>query len=449
MQKLFSTQLLVNLLLLFSIGGFSYCSNKEEFSKEEGLKKDFLGQWYYSEDNQIYCLLFSEDGTGGITCYTYSEKQWSEQFLSLQYTLSDDMLILKTTGSDIITGKIGIMENSLSFVNGDSTIMLTRYDGGEAKINELKKEIEDNLLELEPTESIKPDSYYSTEKDIINVISHIYSDLRDYEYKQMLLEKIRLTQKDFYDSPVAPISSLSKEVSDAWQAAYKTVRLANELINVLETSDIAKINEQKRIAYANEAKVLRCMVYYNMAQLWENIPYIIKDFDDPYEAQYPILSSQNIYEELNKILQSIDILPEDENRVSTETVKALRGEIALSSGKKDEAKALLSNCHSDFSILVDEQLTPYMYQIFGSKFSNYTSEKIELLLQETEIDNNYKVALLIDNWKRKKQYWGYWIMLKRTKQAQAVCGCEEYELLMPIPQTELEMMPSLKQNPGY
>lgn len=449
MQKLFSTQLLVNLLLLFSIGGFSYCSNKEEFSKEEGLKKDFLGQWYYSEDNQIYCLLFSEDGTGGITCYTYSEKQWSEQFLSLQYTLSDDMLILKTTGSDIITGKIGIMENSLSFVNGDSTIMLTRYDGSEAKINELKKEIEDNLLELEPTESINPDSYYSTEKDIINVISGIYSNLRDYEYKQMLLEKIRLTQKDFYDSPVAPISSLSKEVSDAWQAAYKTVRLANGLINVLEARNIAKISEQKRIAYANEAKVLRCMVYYNMAQLWENIPYIIKDFDDPYEAQSPILSSQNIYEELNKILQSIDILPEDENRVSTETVKALRGEIALSSGKKDEAKALLSNCHSDFSILVDEQLTPYMYQIFGSKFSNYTSEKIELLLQETEIDNNYKVALLIDNWKRKKQYWGYWIMLKRTKQAQAVCGCEEYELLMPIPQTELEMMPSLKQNPGY
>ena len=33
--------------------------------------------------------------------------------------------------------------------------------------------------------------------------------------------------------------------------------------------------------------------------------------------------------------------------------------------------------------------------------------------------------------------------------AQVVYGCEEYELLMPIPQDELEMMPSLVQNPGY
>ena len=436
---------MVNLLLLFSIGGFSSCSDKEEFSEEEGLKKGFLGQWYYSEDNQIYCLSFFEDGTGGITCYTYSEKKWSEQVLSLQYTLSDDMLILKTTESDIIAGKIGIAGNSLSFVNENSTIMLTRYDGSEAKINELKKEIEDNWLEGKT--EVFENHLFLTENDITNAILDIYSYLLDYEYKQMLLEKIRLTQKDFYDRPVAPISPLSNEVFDAWLAAYKMVNSANMLINELETkSYIDIISEQKRIAYANEAKALRCMVYYNMAQLWENIPY----FDNPYEAlRYPILSSQNIYDELNKILQSIDILPEDENRVSTETVKALRGEIALSLGNNDEAKALFSNCHSDFSILVDVQLTPYMYQIFGSKISNYTSEKIELLLQETEFDNNYNAALLIDNWKRKKQYWGYWIMLKRTKQAQAVCGCEEYELLMPIPQRELDLAPSLEQNPGY
>lgn len=74
---------------------------------------------------------------------------------------------------------------------------------------------------------------------------------------------------------------------------------------------------------------------------------------------------------------------------------------------------------TDFSILVDEQLTPDMYRIFGDKVSNYTPDKIELLLQEAEIKDGGEALLLIDGWKSKKQYWGYWIMLKRTEQTQA------------------------------
>jgi hypothetical protein len=33
--------------------------------------------------------------------------------------------------------------------------------------------------------------------------------------------------------------------------------------------------------------------------------------------------------------------------------------------------------------------------------------------------------------------------------AQEVTGCEEYEVLMPIPLAEMETNPNLIQNPGY
>lgn len=46
-------------------------------------------------------------------------------------------------------------------------------------------------------------------------------------------------------------------------------------------------------------------------------------------------------------------------------------------------------------------------------------------------------------------YMGYWLMLKRTGNAMSVSGCQDYELLMPIPERELDVNPTLVQNPGY
>ena len=164
-----------------------------------------------------------------------------------------------------------------------------------------------------------------------------------------------------------------------------------------------------------------------------------------------MLPSRDIYLELNNTLSGIAVLPEGEHKVTLETVKALQGEISLSLGDKEGAKDLLANCHPDFNILIDKQQTPEMYQIFGDRIPNYTSDKIELLHQEADMRNDEDAFLLIDNWSNKKQYWGYWVMLKRTRQAQTVCGCKEHELLMPIPQVVLELgtVSSLEQNPGY
>lgn len=44
---------------------------------------------------------------------------------------------------------------------------------------------------------------------------------------------------------------------------------------------------------------------------------------------------------------------------------------------------------------------------------------------------------------------GEWNMLKRTSRAIEVCGCEPYELLLPIPMSELMFNPKITQNSGY
>lgn len=51
---------------------------------------------------------------------------------------------MKLAVGEVLVAVAGITGNSMSLTDGDSAVMLTRYDGGEEKINELRKEVENN-----------------------------------------------------------------------------------------------------------------------------------------------------------------------------------------------------------------------------------------------------------------------------------------------------------------
>lgn len=434
------------------------CSDSDDGT---AMENGVIGNWYCVEDGTIYTVEFNKNGTGAMAIYTLESmptlagfyKGWKAEGATLQYTLVENLLTVKPINSnEVIAAVVGITGNSMSLTDGDTAMMFTRYDGSEGKINELKKEVEDNWTELEPDNSYWEEEFGPTEDNIQAAIYGIYGNLRDYEYKQMLLEKIRLTQKDFDGHWTPTIAPSDGRVSDAWKAAYRTISLANMVIDKLETTDGFNIEEYKRAAYVNEAKALRCLVYYNLSQLWGNVPYVtIPDDPDNYDEirQSPIYSTQVLCSELEGILQSIDFLPEGEGRITIEAVKALRAEILLSLGFKEEAAYILQDCQPDFYIAVDEHFTPEIYRLFGEKIPNYTSEKTALLLKEAQAETTENKADLSAEWKAKKQEWGYWLMLKRTGQARTVSGCKEHELLMPVPQCEIDGLPSLAQNPGY
>ena len=71
-------------------------------------------------------------------------------------------------------------------------------------------------------------------KAVQNAILGIYSNLRSYEYRQLLLEKIRLTGKDFDEHPASVITPYDSHVADVWSAAYLVISNANMVINALK-----------------------------------------------------------------------------------------------------------------------------------------------------------------------------------------------------------------------
>lgn len=237
------------------------------------VKDGLAGNWYSTEDGTIYTVEFRKDGTGELVTYTYSPIPsvtgycygWTAKGMSFQYTLVENQLAVKPAEGEVLVAVVGITGSSMSLTDDDFAVMLTRYDGGEEKINGLKEEVESNWVVLEPTPfySYEEESFWKEECNVQNAILCIYSNLRDYEYRQLLLETIRLTGKDFDERPTSAITSDCSYVSDAWSAAYRVISNTNMVINALEAID----SSYERTAYINEAKALRCMVYYNLSQL--------------------------------------------------------------------------------------------------------------------------------------------------------------------------------------
>ena len=67
--------------------------------------------------------------------------------------------------------------------------MFTRYNGDRSTIDALKKEIENNWLDVSPQDPIDGEDFWQGEERVNAAITALYIDLRDYEHKQMLLGK--------------------------------------------------------------------------------------------------------------------------------------------------------------------------------------------------------------------------------------------------------------------
>ena len=272
----------------------------------------------------------------------------------------------------------------------------------------------------------------------------LYRCLRNYEFQQLNLEQIRISGKDFHGTPKT-ISPTLYEIGKTWEEAYKLIGRANIIIDHLSKGNPNYITNEKRISYMNEAILLRCFTYYNIAHLWGQAIYINSSQADLETIlKLPVNSQDEIFDILLGELNKMETITQEENHINLEVAKALKAEMALWKNNKEDAIALLNDCEANFNILIDPNEAFY-YNLFGDQLSNYSKESVSLLRKEA----NDELENLVSDWKSLKASWGYWAMLKRTKKAIEEVGCQNHEELMPIPMKEMETFPNMSQNPGY
>ncbi len=103
---------------------------------------------------------------------------------------------------------------------------------------------------------------------------------------------------------------------------------------------------------------------------------------------------------------------------------------------KTYADVLLSLAECEYKLGNDAKANEYLGQVKSVKGIETTSPDVLSAISEV------RSKIQID-------FGGYFAFLKRTGLAQSALGLEEYQLLFPIPQKELDVNPSMKQNPGY
>ncbi len=453
---------LLPLLLIGLLLPFTACSDSDNSNEANPL----VGYWHIADNGRIVSLRIEENGTGEAAIYTYNGNEWNIDNLPLQYTIADGHIAIKAGNDYTLSGKMAITGASLSITDNGNVTMFTEYDGRENTISNLQTNIENNFTQgggndaggddnggsgsndnntddddeitiLPPSIITPEEDLFQREIDFLAALAATYINIVSFEAAQLNLENIIITGKDMTGVP-RNITATMPEIEECWTIAYEAINRCNTIIE--------HANEEYG-KYADEAKALRCFLYYNVAHLWGKAPYITAA-DVDIATSLPVHEQDElfniIYDEIDMLLYNFENSIAGNYRIDAGALLAIQAEIELSVGNKIVACELLSRCQPNFSLSINENQKE-LFAIYGDKITLYTPKYVELLRLETQAAENIPALWDVTD----APSYGYWAMLKRTGKAQEVSGCKEHELLMPIPENELTFNPNLTQNIGY
>jgi len=246
---------------------------------------------------------------------------------------------------------------------------------------------------------------------------------------------------------------------------------------------------------------LKTLLYCHLISLWGDVPYITRSGID--FASLP--SRENKYEIFRKLktqLQETLTAFSDENtgsyfHVSTHVIRALLAKILMQEGNYQEAltylqavisggRFALNNSRQEaigaasteiiysinanvipiqyFSALIENNqhlpLILYAEIILSASECAYKTGQIETALNylnQVRIKNGEEPAAIASfetdlrtTWKnRLKGGFSYFDFLRRNDRAMVDLNIEAYQLLLPIPESEIYLNPKMNQNPGY
>lgn len=434
---------------------FAACSDSDNSNETNPL----VGYWHIADNGRIVSLRIEENGTGEATIYTYNGNEWNIDNSPLQYTIADGYIAIKAGNDYTLSGKMAITGASLSITDNGNVTMFTGYNGGESVIKNLQMNIENNFAEdggndtegdgngdsgnddttdnddeiiiLPPSSTVPEENFFQTEESFRSALAATYINIVSFQAAQLNLENIIITGKDMTGVPRS-ITATMPEIEKCWTIAYEAINRCNTIIEYA--------NEEYG-KYADEAKALRCFLYYNVAHLWGKAPYITAT-DIDIIASSPVLKQGElfdiIYDEIEMLLPYFENSIAGNYGIDAGVLLAIQAEIELSVGNKSAACELLSRCQPNFSLSINDSQEE-LFAIYGDKIALYTPKYVELLRLETQAAENIPALWDVTD----APAYGYWAMLKRIGKADI-----EYKL-MPIPENELTFNPNLTQNPGY
>ena len=276
----------------------------------------------------------------------------------------------------------------------------------------------------------------------------------------------------------APLSSSNGNINDIFSKYYRAI---NRNLIILEA------DATRESAYPDFLNTFNAICYYNMVVYWGGVPYV-KTTSDLMGGYLPRTSEKDIFQALTSNLETaISKSDEKKNRfatsdlndllfVSKDVARVILANIHMYQGEYTKAKSLLAKVVSNnfYQLESTTSYTPTSKELilglFNTPILTYTDVLLSLAECEAHLGNdaaalNYlkmvtrakgiaETSDVITGIKEARKIAltdqvGYFAFLKRNGLAKSELKLEDYQLLFPIPQREIDLNPGMTQNPGY
>ena len=253
----------------------------------------------------------------------------------------------------------------------------------------------DDFTEVDPIGLINEDDFLTTDDEAESVIFGIY-DLMAWNYNRpwnsafflkVLPGDIANAGSTIGDQP--PLQQIddfthvadNPAITGVWEGFYKTIGLANVLIEKLEVSELS--SKDKFIA---EAKFLRAYSYFELVTLFGDVPLRISTPQSIAEFGLARTPKSEVYTQIeNDLADAISSLPSRSGvsqsfRISKEAAQAVLGKVYLFQNKYDVASV-------EFGKVISSQafdLEPDFANVWNSSSENGVESLIELTYVSTE-----------------------------------------------------------------
>lgn len=266
------------------------------------------------------------------------------------------------------------------------------------------------------------------------------------------------------------LSSDNGTLSYVWSETYRAI---NEINRTLKQAEQELSNGPLKAPL----EVLRAILYYNLAVCWGNINYVTEvDYDNIYSTKQ--LTTTQLFEKIiPQLKNAIDVLEERiaPNRNEDDAIFLSKDVARMALAQIYMCQDDYSNAESLLQKIKENDFYDFYKRIYYNGISMYSYTDLLLSLAEcklnsktpddantfiNEIMNHNQYQLSIESTDKKQvmkeiryeldMRYDYFAFLKRNGLAKETIGItEDYQLIFPIPQSELNLNSNLAQNPGY
>jgi len=226
----------------------------------------------------------------------------------------------------------------------------------------------DNFLDVVPQDRIDKTTFYSTADQVIIGVNGVYASLRS-DYGNLNLFTMREARSDNGQlNPNGQSEQISLDsfnetpgnllVLDGWTNMYRTISLANAVIQ----NGPKATGDQALIARAiAEAKFLRGLTYFQLVQLWGQVP-LRTTITDVENAPVASSSAIDVYNQIVKdVTEASTGLPDsypggltkEVGRATKFAALALLGKVELQRGNKAAAVSALNQVIGKYSLMAN------------------------------------------------------------------------------------------------